>query len=119
MISGWPFSCFLSQGRDHRQPGGVELLRRRRGLAARDAVGLLDQRDGEAGLARDAGCGLDVGRFDPAAGPVSEHQRSLRLLRGVEVGPGGAVRCLDLERLRYEYIPVNWPPVTLMTWPLM
>ena len=88
----------LAQVREHREPGGVELPGRRRGLAARDAVGLLDQHDVEPGLARHRGGGRDVDRLDSTARAVAERQGAARLRRRRHVGAGRPVRGLDLDR---------------------
>ena len=63
-----------------------------------DAVGLLDQRHGEAGVARRRGDGLEVGGVDRAAGAVAEDEGADGLgLGGMDVRPGEALRGLELE----------------------
>jgi hypothetical protein len=87
---------------DHREPRGVEMVRGRGGAAAGHRVGLLDERDREAKLARRAGDRLEVARRDPAPGAVAQHERRPRLpvARRVEVRAGGPVRRLDHLRRR-------------------
>src|SRR5262249_22653650 len=50
---------------DDRQPGGVELRSRRGRAAARDPVGLLDERDAHAGAGGRLGGGGEIRRCDP------------------------------------------------------
>ena len=70
----------------------------RRRAPAGDHVGLLDERDREAGGAGHGGDGLEVPRLDAAGGAVAEHERAARrALGGMDVRPGGAVRRRDLD----------------------
>ena len=73
-----------------REPGRVELLGRCGRPAARDPVGLLDQRDVHAGGPRGPGGGDQVGRADPAAGAVPEQQPGAALGRAVQLRAGRA-----------------------------
>ena len=83
---------------DDRDPGRVELARRSRRAPAGDAIGLLDQRDADAGRARRLRGRHEVARRHAAAGAVAEHERAGRLVGGVQVGPRGTVRRVDVER---------------------
>ena len=82
---------------DHGGPGLVEAGRGRRRAAARDAVGLLDQRHREAGGAGGGGDGLEVGGVDGAARAVAEHQDGEGIGGGMDVRPGEPLRGLELE----------------------
>ena len=73
---------------DHRLPCRVELLGRRGRAAARDHVGLLDERDGDPGLVGHLGCGGEVGRPNATRRTVPEHQPGDRLFHRTEVGRG-------------------------------
>ena len=70
----------------------------RRSAPPGHAVGLLDERDAEALRERDLGDRHEVGRGHPSAGAVAEHQRGHRLVGRMQVGAGGAVRRVDLDR---------------------
>ena len=87
---------------DHARPGRVELVRRRGRAPARDAVGLLDERDGQAGLERRVRRALQVRRLDAAAGPVPEHERGARRVDLAQVHPRLAV-----WRLQQPHRPDN------------
>ena len=73
--SGSPFGR-CAQLLDDGGPGHVELRRGRGRLAAGDAVGLLDQRNGDADRVGRLRRRLQVRRADPAAGAVPEHQQA-------------------------------------------
>src|SRR5215218_1028492 len=81
---------------DDRDPRRVELVRGRRRLAARHAVGLLDERDTDPRLVRDPARGDEVRRGHPAAGAVPEHQQRPRAGYRVLVHPGRPVRRVDV-----------------------
>jgi hypothetical protein len=68
----------LEELADDRNPGLVELARRRLAFSARDAVWLLDERHAQPRFGCRLTCSGEVGRLDPAAGPVPEHERSSR-----------------------------------------
>ncbi len=74
-------------------------MRRRRAPAPRHAVGLLDERHGELCCPGGVRRADEVRRTDPAAGPMSEHERGDGRVDGVEVDPSGPVRCVELEDL--------------------
>jgi hypothetical protein len=80
---------------EDRDPGGIELPCGRGRAAAGDPVRLLDERDGEPLRASDVRRGHDVPRRHAARGAVAEDERGRRILRGVEVDPGLAVRRFD------------------------
>ena len=90
--SGRPPSAPAAQVLDHRDPGRVELVRRRRRAPAGDAVGLLDERDAEAERQRRARRRDQVAGVDAAAGAVTEHERaagSSAARRKARAGPCG------------------------------
>src|SRR5205085_1696070 len=93
-----------AQALEHGRPRAVELMRRRGRAAAGDAVRLLDERDGEALLQRDALRRNDVRRSDAAARTVPEHERSVRRFGVVQVDARRSVRCLDHERRQHQMI---------------
>jgi catechol 2,3-dioxygenase-like lactoylglutathione lyase family enzyme len=68
--------------------------------AARDAVGLLDERDRDPEAVRDLRGQHEVGRAGAAAGAVAEHERAARVAGLVQVRPRGAVRGVELEHAR-------------------
>jgi hypothetical protein len=70
---------------DDGEPGSVERARRSGRAAARDAIGLLDERDAEAGRLRRGGCGHEVRRAHAAAGAVAEHERGSRRFDAVQM----------------------------------
>jgi hypothetical protein len=81
---------------DH-EPGRVQLGRRRGRAPARDAVGLLDERDRYVLLQRNLGGDRQVGSGDAAAGTVTEHERGPRLGRRMEMHACRAVWSFDLS----------------------
>ncbi|MEA2495364.1 MAG: hypothetical protein QOJ29_3275 [Thermoleophilaceae bacterium] len=77
---------------DHREPGGVELLRGRGRAAARDAVRLFDEGDGQTALLRGLLRGGQVRRAHPSPGPVAEDQRRGCAGGDFDVDPCWAIR---------------------------
>ena len=98
--SGRPSSATVAQLLDDRDPGGVELRRRRRRAPSRDPVGLLHERDGDVDGERSGRGGDEIRRRHPSPGPVPEHERRARLGGRVQVGSRGAVRGVELEHVR-------------------
>jgi hypothetical protein len=88
----------LAQLFDDRDPGGVELRCAWGRAAAGDAVGLLDQRDGDPLRACRRGRCDEVRRLHAAGGPVPEDESRAWLLDGVQMGAREALRRLDLAR---------------------
>jgi membrane-associated protein len=80
-----------------REPSSIELPSGGLCAAPRDPVGLLDQRDVEAGGACRLRRGGQIGCSDPTARPVTEHQRRNRALEEPQMCPGGAVRGVEVE----------------------
>jgi len=81
-----------------RGPRGVQRWRTRWSAAAGDAVGLLDEQDGEAGGVPGVGdCDKVVG-IGAAAGAVTEYQRPARLRDWVQVHGGGPLGGVDADR---------------------
>ena len=74
MTSGSPSNMLGAQVLDDREPGRVELVRRRRASAPGDAVRLLDERDADAFGERRVGRGDEIARRHAAAGAVAEHE---------------------------------------------
>jgi hypothetical protein len=72
-------------------------MRRRRAPSSGDAVGLLDQRDGESGQARCVRRGGQVTRTDAATCAVAEDDRPARVGNGRDVRDRRPVRRLDGE----------------------
>jgi hypothetical protein len=87
----------LAELPDDRDPRRVELACGCRGSSPGDAVGLLDERDGDRERAGGLGGGLEVGRVEAAAGPVTEHQRGDGQGDREQVRPGRPVRCVELD----------------------
>jgi DivIVA domain-containing protein len=83
---------------DDGDPVGVELRRRGGGTPAGDAVGLLDQGDGDPRRAGGFRRGNEIGCLDAPTGTVAEDERSKRFVGRVEVRARRPVRRLDLER---------------------
>jgi len=81
----------------HGDPGRIELGRRSRSATPRDAVGLLDERDGDPFGQRGLGRRDEVGRAHSSPGAVPEDEQRARILRLVQVHAGGAVWSLDLS----------------------
>ena len=97
--------------RHSRDPGGIELLRRGGRAPTGDAVRLLDERDAEPFFVRCL-CGRDeVGCLDTAARTMAEHDRSARLVHGVEIRPRRSVWSLDLE---HQSATVTSSPVVMV-----
>jgi len=90
---------FEAELRDDRDPGGVELVGRSGAPPAGHAVGLLDERHGELCCPGGVRRADEVGRADPAAGPMPEHERGDGRVHVVEVNPGGPAWCVELEDL--------------------
>ncbi len=67
------------------------------GAPSCDAVGLLDEHDGDALGERDVTRRDEIGRPHPTAGAVSEHEHGARLRGGMDVHVRGPVRRLDRE----------------------
>jgi hypothetical protein len=63
---------------EHCRPGGVELRRRRRRASPCDAIGLLDERHGEAERERGVSRRDEVRRVHASTRAVSEHERRAR-----------------------------------------
>ena len=82
---------------DDRDPGRVELGRRRGRATARHAIGLLDQRDTDPERHGRLRRRDEVASRDPAPGAVAEHERAGRLVAGVQVHARRAVRRVDGE----------------------
>lgn len=86
-----------AQLRDHRQPGLVELGRRGGRAPAGHPVGLFDEHDRVALAHRRPGRRDEVGCADPAAGAVTEHQRTARRVHGMDVSAGEAARGVEFD----------------------
>ena len=82
---------------DDRQPRRVELVRGRRRASARDAIGLLDERDGEAGRRARVGGRDEVACLDAAARAVAEGEQPDGSDGLAEVDRRRPVRRLDLS----------------------
>ncbi len=65
--------------------------------AARDPVGLLDERDRAPEAVRDVRSEHEIGRADAAARAVAEDERAARVAGGMQVRPRGAVQGVELE----------------------
>jgi hypothetical protein len=83
--------------RDHDDPGLVESLRGSGRAPACHPIGLLDQRDGEAGRARRLSGGGEIRRLDPPSGTVTENDRGPRAVDPAQVSPGGTGGSVDLR----------------------
>ena len=97
MTERQPREVAIAQLRDDRQPGRVELACGRRRPPSRHVVGLFDKRHAQA---------LDEGRSprrnqvscaDPAAGAVTEHDRTTWLCDKLQVGAGEAMWRFELD----------------------
>jgi uncharacterized protein len=92
-----PGERILAQVCDHGDPGLVELARRRRAAPAGDAVGLLDERDGQPRGLGAAGRTDEVRRLDAATRAVAEDERGHGGLGGAEMHARESVRGVELE----------------------
>jgi len=94
---------------DHRHPSCVELMCRSGRAPARNPVRLLDERDAYTHGMCDERHRGEVFRQHPATCTVTEHERSTRLSRFVQVGVGASERGVDLERLHQldGAMPIN------------
>jgi hypothetical protein len=82
---------------DDGDPRRVELMSGRRRSATGDAVGLLDERNGDVCGKRDVLRRDEVARSHPSPGPVTEHERGARVVGRVHVRARQTVGGLDLD----------------------
>jgi hypothetical protein len=82
---------------DDGDPRFVEPLGGSRGAPARDAIGLLDERDGEPRPGRRIPRRDQVRCLDAPARPVAEDNRTLGVSGSGEVRPGGTGGSVDLD----------------------
>lgn len=101
-----PTKRIPGQPRNDRDPGRIELPRRRRRSPSRNPVGLLDQRHRETHRTSGLRRGYEIPRPDPAPGSVTKHQPPDRPLDGRDGHGSHAVRCINLDashkRKRYS-----------------
>src|SRR5215207_2853204 len=90
------------QALEHRDPRLVQTLGGCGGAAAGDAVGLLDERHGEALAPPRVACRDQVRRLDPAARSVTKDQRASGAVGGLQMRPRGAGRGFDLDGTQPE-----------------
>ena len=113
-MSGRPRRRSARRCSSDRDPGRVELVRRRGRAPPRDAVGLLDERDADAERQRDAGRRDEVGRVDAAAGAVAEDERAgAAPSASLQVRGGRAVRRVDLEGRHPRHADIGGAPRSL------
>jgi hypothetical protein len=87
----------LAQRVDHRQPGDIELVSRRRRPPARDPIGLLHQHDaGSRSLRRLCGR-VEIGRADASPRTVAKHERADGIGNRAHVNARRAMRCGDFD----------------------
>jgi SMI1 / KNR4 family (SUKH-1) len=90
---------------DDRDPGSVQLRREGRRAPTRDAVGLLDQGDGdpfrEGGLPRRH----EIRCLDASSGPVTENESRAWLVRVVQVRARRPVRGVELADRHVSILP--------------
>ena len=82
---------------DDRQPGGVELARRRRRAPAGHPVGLLDEGHAEADRASRGRRRDEIRGTHTAARAAPEYERAQRPVDRVQVGASGSVGGVELE----------------------
>ena len=87
---------------DDLDPGSVELVRRCRRASTGDAVGLLDERDGEARRERRSRCGDEIRRSDAAACPVAQDEPARGTSWCMQVHCRHPVRGRDLNPSRRD-----------------
>ena len=87
----------LAKALDDCAPVGVETGSGRWRAPPRNAVGLLDERDGDLLLERHVPGGHEVGSLDASTGAVAEDERCAWPVDSVEVHAGEPARRLDLE----------------------
>ena len=87
----------LAKALDDCAPVGVEAGNGRWRTPPRDAVWLLDERNGDLLLERNVPSGHEVGSLDATTGAVAEDERCAWPVDSVEVHAGGPARRLDLE----------------------
>jgi hypothetical protein len=89
----------VAQLRDDGRSSVVELRCRGRRAPVRNTVGLLDERDREAGLLRGSRRGHEIRCAYSAPGAVTEDEGAARVLRQPQMCTRGAVECCDLANL--------------------
>jgi hypothetical protein len=103
-----PGELVVAQAPEDGGPGGVELAGRGGRAPPRDAVGLLDQGDRQALLARDVRRRDDVaGLHPPASRAVTEDERAPRRAGRAQMRPGRPVRGLDVDGARRHQLFVR------------
>jgi 2-dehydropantoate 2-reductase len=87
--------CLITaqQGSNHGQPRLVKLPSGRGRAPPRHPIRLLDQRDRDPVVKRRRGRRLQIGRIDPTAGAVAEHQQRLRPAGRVQPRAGWTELC--------------------------
>ena len=80
-----------------RGPRSVQLACRSRAPSTRNPVRLLDERDAEPGRTGGFGSGDQIGRLDPAAGPVTKHKPGNGRGNRKKVRSSSAVRSVELD----------------------
>src|ERR687897_1192492 len=99
---------------DDRDPCLVEPVGRSGSLPSGHVVGLLHERDAEPLRLRDLGYGHEVACRDSATCPMTEHERTQRVLGVMKVRPCEAVRRLKLEHNGIAHAAiVTAPPLAL------